>query len=129
MRWINIRINPRRKVNWVDFRLQNPSAVFSLEVMGEEALKQEPSAFLIQPEETRYLFRYYFTDPEGVLDFSYSVPEGDDPSLFMIEVTHDLLKNAEIRRILPDLIPRPEHLMEKPFISNDAIVNLAEINF
>ena len=125
---LKIRIEPGRKVNWVDLRLQHPSEVYSLEVMGEEAFKQEHSPNLIEPGGNTYLFRYYFTRPEETLDFSYSLPEHEDPSLFLIEVTHDLLQSPEIRQILPGVVPRPDHLMEKPFITNDAIVNLAEIN-
>jgi hypothetical protein len=128
-RFLKIRINPRRKVNWVDLRLQGPTSVYSLEVLGEPAEKKEKETFLLEAQRGRHLFRYYLTETQPLLEFSYSVPEGDDPSLFLIEVTHNFQNVPEIRRILADLTPRQEHLMEKPFITNDALLNLVEINF
>ena len=127
-RHIDLRLVPSRKINHVDLRLQEPTEVYSLEVMGETAVKKKNAPLLIDREGGRHLFRYYFTEAASVLEFSYSVPQDDDPSLFLIEVAPDLQGNDEIRRIVPGLLPRPDHIMEKPFVSNGAILNLAEIN-
>ena len=130
MRHLKLRIEPLRKVNRIEVRIPKGSRVASLSVNGEPALPGEPNEeFLVGGEDSRHLFRYYFSDSGEALEFAYSVPEGDDPSLVLTEISYDLLRHPEIRRILPGLVPRPGHLMEKPFIVNDAILNLRELGF
>ncbi len=129
MRLLTIRIEPQRKINRIEVRIQKGSRVARLSVNGEQALPREPNEeFLLGVEDSRRLFRYYFSDSGEALEFAYSVPEGDDPSLILTEVSYDLLSHPEIRRIRPGLLLRPDHLMEKPFIVNDAILNLREFS-
>jgi len=130
MRLLTIRFKPLRKVNRIEVRIPTGSRVARLSVNGEQALSREPNKeFLVGGEDSRRLFLYYFSDSEEELQFTYAVPEGDDPSLVLTEVSYDLLSHPEIRRILPGFLSRPDHLMEKPFLVNDAILNVRELSF
>lgn len=128
-RHVSVRVKPNRSINRIDARIRSNSRVISLEVQKERAVTKKNSVFLISDQDSRQLFRYYFTGREETLEFSYSVPKEDDPSLFLFEVTYDFQNHHEIKRIKPDLEPRPGHLMPNPYYMSDALLNLREIKF
>jgi hypothetical protein len=128
-RFLSIRLDPLRRIDRIDVRLTEGTRVGDLRVQGEPALHSGGEEFLVGREDSRHLFRYHFSDSGEALHFTYSIPKGDDPSLLLTEVSYDLLHHPEIRRIKPDLHQRPANLMEKPFIVNDAIINLRELRF
>ncbi len=128
LRHLSLLLEPRRRINRIDLWLRQGSRVSGLSVQGEQARRHEGDEFLIDGEGSRHLFRYYFSDTKEALQFSYSMPEGDDASLVLTEVSYDLFQHPEIEKIRPGLHARPDHLMEKPFIVNDAIVNLRELD-
>ena len=129
-RHLQVKVRPKRRVNRIDFRLQEETRVYALEVQGQQAALRDGATFFKNAGDHRELFRYFFANPEDSLVFSYSVPEGDDPSLFLLEISYDFFENDEIQRIKPGLRPREEDLMEKSYSSlTDAIVNVTKITY
>jgi hypothetical protein len=129
-RHLQVRVKPQRRINRISFRLQEGTRVYSLELQHQKAALKDGATFLKKAEDYRELFRYFFANPEDSIVFSYSVPQGDDPSLFLFEISYDLFENPEIQRIKPGLLPREEDLMEKSYSSlTDALVNVTKITY
>ena len=128
-RHLRVSIRPIRAINRMDIRLNKDTRVLSLEVQKEKAVKKENTPFLVSDKGGRRLFRYYFSDPGEPLEFSYVIPAEDDPSLFLFELTYDFQNLPEIKKIKPEIQPRPSHLMPNTFFVSDAVLNLREIKF
>jgi hypothetical protein len=129
LREVRIRVQPARTINRIDVNLKEDTRVVDLAVFGQKAVKKGNSPFLVTGKSSRRLFQYYFSDDRQPLVFTYSVPIEDDPSLFMFELTYDFENHPEIKKIKPDLEPRPAHLMPNTYSVSDAVVNLREISF
>jgi hypothetical protein len=128
-RHLRVSIGPNRAINRVDIRLKKDTRVLSLEVQQEKAFKTGNTPFLVSDKGSRSLFRYYFSDAGEPLEFSYVIPLEDDPSLFLFELTYDFQNLPEIKKIKPEILPRPGHLMPNTFFVSDAVLNLREIKF
>jgi hypothetical protein len=128
-RHLRVSIRPNRAINRVDIRLKKGTRVLSLEVQQEKAVKTGNTPFLVSEKGGRSLFRYYFTDAGERLEFSFVIPAEDDPSLFLFELTYDFQNLPEIKKIKPEIQPRPGHLMPNTFFASDAVLNLREIKF
>ena len=128
-RHISVRLQPNRAIDRVDVNLKQNTRVVDLAVYGQKAVKKDNSPFLMTGESSRRLFQYYFSDDGQALVFTYSVPKEDDPSLLLFELTYDFQSHSEIKKIKPNLEPRPGHLMPNTYSVSDALVNLREIRF
>lgn len=111
-RYLKIQITPQRKVNRYDILASEKMVLHNLKANGVKHINQEKSAY---KRLGRKVLSYYVVDQQPlVLEFSYS-----DKAKFemeLLESSFDLLENP-----LFSVPARPDHMMPKPFVLNDAV--------
>ena len=69
------------------------------------------------------IFTYYYTNYDKDLKVDFIVNKKTKLKLKVTEVSYDLLSNS-----LFSIKPRSEHMMAKPFVTNDAIILIQNID-
>jgi hypothetical protein len=112
-RYITIRISPNRKVNRYDIFANEKMAFHNLKANGAKPIGQKGSLYA---RNGKKIISYYVVDNEP-LTLSFSIPKFTVFDMSLLESSFDLLNNP----LLP-MPKRPDWIMPKPFVLNDAIV-------
>jgi hypothetical protein len=89
---------------------------------NKKEYKPDSTASLYKKRWSNALLSYYMGADEE-LEFSFVVPAGVDPKISFREYSFDLLENSKFT-----VSARPETMMPKPFVVNDAIIIERPIN-
>jgi hypothetical protein len=111
-RYVKIRISPSRKVNRYDIFASNKMVLHNLKANGVKHINQEKSAYKRMGKK---VLSYYVVDQQPLeLEFSYANRVAFDMEL--LESSFDLMTNP-----LFSVPERPDNMIPKPFILNDAV--------
>jgi len=116
-RHIELLITPQRKINKLEFLTKNKVTFNQLKVNGV--------AFRKGHSTTRKgtFLSYSFGNSDSELALSFSVKKETVLEIVLKEISYDLLSNPQF-----DLQPRTAEMMPMPFVTNDAIICIQEIN-
>ncbi|MCB0444639.1 MAG: peptidase M28, partial [Gelidibacter sp.] len=116
IRHVKLLITSQREVNQLEFFADSTNNFFTFNINGLEVPKEKNQNMVFDKRENNHLFGYYVTDKSPlVLDFT--VPLGQKTDLQMYEASFDMLNNDLFR------VPkRPDTMIPKPFVVNDAII-------
>ncbi|MDG2193663.1 MAG: M20/M25/M40 family metallo-hydrolase [Polaribacter sp.] len=116
-RHIELLITPQRKINKLEFRTKNKVTFNQLKINGvfleKVPFSTRKGAFLT----------YSFGNLDSKLALSFSVKKESNLEIVLKEISYDLLSNLQF-----DLQPRTAEMMPMPFVTNDAIICIQEIN-
>jgi hypothetical protein len=116
-RHIALLITPQRKINKLEFRTKNKVTFNQFKINGVH--------FKNGGSTTRKgtFLSYSFGNSDSKLALSFSVKKEADLKIVLKEISYDLLSNPQF-----DLQPRTAEMIPMPFVTNDAIICIQEIN-
>ena len=117
-RILELIINPTRKINKYELRLEKPLDFNYLQVNNMDA--NEGDSFSIR--KGSFLI-YHMGNSDQELRIVMSISKEISPVFYLNEISYDLLKNP-----LFDLKPRTDVMMPMPFVTNDAIITTQTIS-
>jgi len=115
-RHLSVCISPQRKVHRMEVFSDSTNLFNAFKINGVDAFRQKDSDYVFEKRWKNRLFSYYVSNNEP-LDLLISVPKSQKTTLELYEASFDLLENDSFN--IPE---RPENMIPKPFILNDAIV-------
>lgn len=122
-RYIDLCISPQRFVNRIEFFAGEQFNFKSFTVNGVDAKADGESEFVLTKRRGNRLISYYMSDQEPI-EISFSAPKDQKPELLLYEASFDLLENE-----LFSVPNRPDDMIPKPFILNDAVLVKKIITF
>ena len=120
-RKLQVCIAPQRFVNRLEVFAPEEVHFYAMSINGVKAKKQEGEDFVMTKRWRNKLFGYYFTDQEPI-ELTMEVPVDQRTELQLMEASFDLLENEAFG--VPE---RPAKMMPKPFVLNDAIIQVKNI--
>jgi len=121
-RHLTICITPRRKVNRLELFAGNDFKLISIRTNGQDyTLKNNAEGFT--DWSNQQILSYYVVD-KAPLEIEMVVPKGQRVNLTLLEASYDLFDNEWFTVPL-----RPEGMIPKPFVLNDAIVIKKSVSF
>jgi len=115
LRHTALTITPNRPVNQIRIYTDQSTPLRYIEWNGK-VFTPDSTETLYKKRGSRGILSYYITQGDQ-LEFKYAVPEGTNPVFTLKEFSYDLLDNPNFT-----VSARPNTMMPKPFIPNDAIV-------
>ena len=115
LRHTALTITPNRPVNQIRMYTDQSTPLRYIEWNGK-VFTPDSTETLYKKRGSRGILSYYITQGDQ-LEFKYAVPEGTNPVFTLKEFSYDLLDNPNFT-----VSARPNTMMPKPFIPNDAIV-------
>jgi hypothetical protein len=115
LRHTALTITPNRPVNQIRMYTDQDTPLRHIEWNGK-VVTPDSTETLYKKRVTRGILSYYMTHGDH-LEFKYAVPEGTNPLFSLKEFSYDLLDNPSFT-----VSARPNTMMPKPFIPNDAII-------
>ncbi len=116
LRHVSIYIEPKRAVDRIDFFADSQLLFKDFNINGLKVDRMDEEGYVFQNRNSSRLFTYFFADDEP-LEMKFTVPEAQNSRIMMFESSNDLLDNR-----LFDIEPRPEDMIPKPFVLNDAVM-------
>ncbi len=108
-------IAPQRAVNQIRMYTDVTTPLAHMEWNGK-VVAPDSTETLFKRRRSRGILSYYVTQGDQ-LEFKFAVPQGVHPTFTLKEFSYDLLDNPKFT-----VSARPEHLMPKQFVPNDAVV-------
>jgi len=119
---ITLHITPQRNVNKYEL-IANDSITFkSLGVQNVTLSTQETNGDLSIKKGT--ILSYYYTPKDSILKIDFSIDANSKPNISLIEASFDLLTNP-----LFSITHRTKEMMPMPFVTNDAVINIQQLQF
>jgi len=115
LRHTTLTIIPNRPVNQIRMYTDQSTPLRHIEWNGK-VFAPDSTATLYKKRGSRGILSYYITQGDQ-LEFKYVVPEGTNPVFSLKEFSYDLLDNPYFT-----VSARPNTMMPKPFVPNDAVV-------
>jgi hypothetical protein len=117
-RKIRIQFIPQRKASLLNLMANNTMHFLTFKINGVSLKKDQEHTVLFDTESRKSIFTYYFTKDNEVIDFEFSIPKGEIPSMILNEVSYDLFTNEEL-----NVKPRNnDSMFPTPFVINDATI-------
>lgn len=123
VRHIQVFISPQRVVNTLEFFAKTSNQFLSFNINGLEIEKNTDEDYVFNDRIKNRLFSYMVTDHKAI-ELNFTVPATQKTSFEIFEVSFDLLKNDLFR--IPE---RPNTMIPKPFVLNDAIIIKKTMSF
>ncbi len=115
LRHTTLTIRPNRPVNQIRMYTDESTPLRHIAFNGK-VFAPDSTETLYKKRGSRGILSYYITQGD-VLEFEYAVPAGTNPVFSLKEFSYDLLDNPYFT-----VAARPNTMMPKPFIPNDAVV-------
>ena len=122
VRHIRLFISPQRMVNRIEFFANNDSQFLSFNINGLEVPKQKNATLVFNERKNNRLFSFFVAD-DNHLELNFTVPASQKTMIQMHEISFDMYDNP-----LFDNPKRPESMIPKPFVINDAVIVKKTIN-
>ena len=116
LRHINMHITPQRPVNRMELFADRSVAFKDFNINGVDVYKKNEDANAFENRWRNRLFSFYVSDKDS-LRLTFSVPKEQNTVFTLYEGSFDLLENAQFT--VPE---RPDDMIPKPFVLNDAIL-------
>ena len=117
-RYVTLILKPNRPINKINFTTES---LASFEKIGIQDVFINNNQNKLKS--INRLFTYYFTNYDKQLKVDFIFKNGTKLNLKVTETSYDLLSNS-----LFEIKPRPDYMMAKPFVTNDAIITIQKIN-
>ena len=122
-RHFQVFISPQRAINTLEFYADPSNTFLSFNINGLEIEKKEGEESVFNERVKNRLFSYMVTEDKAIaLDFT--VPAAQKTTFEVFEVSFDLVNND-----LFHVRNRPNTMIPKPFVLNDAIIIRKTITF
>lgn len=108
-------VQPKRSINQIRMYTDQDTPLHYIQWNGK-AVTPDSTETLYKKRRSRGILSYYITQGDQ-LEFKYVVPEGTNPVFTLKEFSYDLLDNPNFT-----VAARPNTMMPKPFVPNDAVV-------
>src|SRR5690606_9603344 len=123
VRHLQVFISPQRPVNTLEFYADASSHFLSFNINGLEIPKDEGYTVVFQYRIKNRLFSFMVTE-QNAIELNFTVPELQKTSFEIFEVSFDLVGHP-----LFEIPERPNTMIPKPFVLNDAIIIKKTITF
>jgi hypothetical protein len=123
VRHLQVFISPQRAVNTLEFYAEASNQFLSFNINGLEIDKNKGDHFVFNDRIKNRLFSYMVTDHKAI-ELNFTVPAAQKTTFEIFEVSYDLLDNDLFR-----ITKRPNTMIPKPFVLNDAIIIKKTISF
>lgn len=115
-RHLQVFISPQRAVNTYEF-YAHPSNIFiNFNINGLDIKKNDGEHSVFNSRIQNRLFSYIVTEPKAI-ELNFTVPASQKTTFDLFETSFDLLDHP-----LFELQKRPETMIPKPFVINDAVI-------
>ncbi len=114
-REITLRFKPQRSIKRLRLFIDKNTPLSEISFNGK-TVAPDSTATLYRKRRSDALLSFYMGKGQD-LSFSFTIPAGIDPVVRFREYSFDLLENEKF-----EVTERPDHMMPKPFIVNDAII-------
>ena len=116
VRHVKLFISPQRKIHRMEFFADSTYKFLSFNLNGMQVQKIGENQETFTNRESNRLFTY-FTSTEQYLEMEFTVPAQQKTEFTMYSSSNDMLNNR-----LFDVPKRPETMIPKPFVLNDAVI-------
>lgn len=116
VRHLQVFISPQRPVNTFEFYADASNKFLSFNINGLEINKKDGEDHVFQDRSKNRLFSYMVTENNSI-ELNFTVPAAQTTTFNIFEVSFDLIGNDLFK--IPE---RPETMIPKPFVLNDAII-------
>lgn len=123
IRHIKVLLTPQRKINTLEFYSDASNAFLSFNINGMEIKKKDGEQTVFNDRSKNRLFSFMVTEQKPI-ELNFSVPTSQNTTFEVFEVSFDLVDHD-----LFDIKKRPNTMIPKPFVLNDAIIIKKSINF
>lgn len=113
LRFIKIRITPKRKVNRYDIFANSQMNFYNLKANGAKNLTQNGALY---PRNGKKIVSYYVVNNEP-LELQFSIYAATKFDMSLLESSFDLLSNSDLK-----IAKRADWMMPMPFVLNDAVL-------
>lgn len=113
LRFIKIRITPKRKVNRYDIFANSQMNFYNLKANGAKSLTQNGALY---PRNGKKIVSYYVINNEP-LELQFSIYAATKFDMSLLESSFDLLTNSDLK-----IAKRAAWMIPMPFVLNDAVV-------
>ena len=115
LQYATLVVQPKRAVNQIRMYTDQATPLRHIQWNGKTVTPDSTNG-LYKKRWSRGILSYYLTQGD-LLEFKYAVPERVDPVFTLKEFSYDLLTNPNFT-----VAARPNTMMPKPFVPNDAVV-------
>lgn len=123
IRHIQVLLTPQRPINTLELYAEASNAFLSFNINGLEIKKKQDAHTVFQDREGNRLFSYTLTEPQSIA-LNFSVPAAQNTTFELFEVSFDLVGHE-----LFNIEKRPNTMIPKPFVLNDAIIIKKTLTF
>ena len=116
VRHVRLFISPQRAVNRMEFFANEDSQFLSFNINGLEVPKQKNATHVFSKRKNNRLFSFFVAD-DTHLELNFAVPATQKTTMQLHEISFDMYDNP-----LFDNPKRPESMIPKPFVINDAVI-------
>jgi hypothetical protein len=117
-RIIHLQIIPQRNTNRLELKAKGVINFYSFKINGQEFSKKQKTNYSFNTEKRKTILSYYFTEENEILDLEFIVPETENLSFTLYDISYDLFTNKLLK-----VKPRNnKKLMPTPFVINDATI-------
>ncbi|MEZ4792194.1 MAG: M20/M25/M40 family metallo-hydrolase [Gelidibacter sp.] len=116
LRHVKLFITPQRAVNRMEFFADSTYTFLSFNLNGMKVEKPKNALSVFANRKGNQLFSYYVSD-ENYLEMEFIIPADQKTQFTMYSSSNDMLNNP-----LFDVPKRPETMIPKPFVLNDAVI-------
>lgn len=115
LQYATLVVQPKRVVHQIRMYTDQATPLRHIQWNGKTVIPDSTNG-LYKERWSRSILSYYLTQGDQ-LEFKYAVPEGIHPVFILKEFSYDLLDNPNFT-----VAARPNTMMPKPFVPNDAVV-------
>lgn len=124
-RHIKLRIETTRNADRIELIAKDSIAFTSFIINGEVLKKPKGKPYIFDTGKRKNVLSYYYTKPNEVVEFEYTINSKANPTLEIQEVKYDLFTNE----LLKVENRKDKKMMPTPFVINDATIIKKEIRF
>lgn len=116
VRHVKLFISPQRSINRIELFADSTYQFLTFELNGLKVEKAKNDNGVFANRKSDRLFGFYVTD-DNHLEMEFSIPADQKTEFVMYSSSNDMLNNH-----LFDIPKRPETMIPKPFVLNDAVI-------
>ncbi len=116
VRHVKLFISPQRNLNRISLFADSTYQFLSFNINGMDIKKSRSDNGIFANRENKRLFSYYVSS-DKYLELEFSIPADQKTEFVMYTSSNDMLNNA-----LFDIPKRPNSMIPKPFVLNDAVI-------
>jgi hypothetical protein len=116
LRHIKLFVTPQRAVNRMEFLADSKYTFLSFSLNGMKVDKPKTAISVFANRKDNHLFSYYVSDKK-YLEMEFIIPADQKTEFTLYSSSNDLMNN-----LLFDVPKRPDTMIPKPFVLNDAVI-------